>query len=202
VHLTDVMRRRRLAACNQHRRLVSDWLSCQPYREARLTGRDLPPAQKGSASGADAFGRKHFLGQISPSALAQLAKDERWKVREKAAMFAEEDAAGFRGFAGRLARREQSRRHSCERARPSRKRSGSIPPNAARSLRLLGEALDPALEHAAMFSAIATRAFDLDTLRAVSAPRVIRRRLVVSRSIDKGRSVQKDAFVGNGQPAH
>ena len=53
------------------------------------------------------------------------------------------------------------------------------PPERAALLALFSAPLDPALEHAALFAALTTRCFDLETLRTSANPAAIRRLLRV-----------------------
>ncbi|MSU50899.1 MAG: c-type cytochrome [Opitutus sp.] len=71
----------------------------------------------------------------------------------------------------------------------------NAPAQRAALLKMLGEPLEPTLEHAAMFTAIATRAFDLGALRDAATPTLIRRLLVVLERAAND-SATKDALLG------
>lgn len=61
-------------------------------------------------------------------------------------------------------------------------------------LALLGEKVDPALEHAAMYAAITTRCFDLATLRQASAAPLVRRLMLIVEQTAREIPVQDALF--------
>lgn len=135
---------------------------------------------------ADAYGRDIAWNGLSPSELRQLASDPRWKVREKAAArLARTAPAGSTVSPAVLLedRAPLARLRALEAIARSRRIDDA---QRAALLELLARPLDTALEHAALFAAIATRAFDLKALDAATAPRVIRRLLVVLRETATG----------------
>ena len=128
---------------------------------------------------ADPYGRTVQWERQTPATLAVLAKDERWMVREKATARITQAARIGATVTPELlldAARPQAQLRACESLARAKKIDSA---QRAALLRLLGEPLDPALEHGAMFAAMATRAFDLEGLRAATAPRVIRRLMVI-----------------------
>jgi putative heme-binding domain-containing protein len=61
-------------------------------------------------------------------------------------------------------------------------------------LALLGEKIDPALEHAAMYAAITTRCFDLATLQEAKAAPLVRRLMLIVEQTAKDVQVQDSLF--------
>lgn len=149
--------------------------------------------KKGQKPVANAFGQDIAWNNLSPAALAKLTNDDRWKVREKATALvkASQPAAPITPaqLLDKSKPREQLR--ACEAIAQSKRIDT---PQRTALLKLLGEPLDPALEHAAMFAAMATNAFDLAALREASSPRVMRRLLVVIEQSTKDETV-RDALL-------
>lgn len=127
---------------------------------------------------ANAYGQGIQWNNLAPPALAKLAQDERWKVREKAtALLAMRQPVVPVTSAQLLdASKPLARLRAYETIAQSKKIDAS---HRNALLKTLAEPLDPALEHATMFAAMATGAFDLATLRAATAPTVMRRLLVI-----------------------
>ncbi|MBI4626173.1 MAG: c-type cytochrome [Verrucomicrobia bacterium] len=134
--------------------------------------------RKNHMAAADPYGLKIHWGTLAPAALAKLRDDDRWMVRERA----------VRLSAAASAAPAVSPRELLDPARPRARRQAWE--SIARSKRIdagqrealgqtLAEPLEPALEHAAMFAAIATNAFAVDTLRGVTSSTLARRLFVV-----------------------
>jgi len=127
---------------------------------------------------ANAYGQDIQWNNLAPAALAKLAQDERWKVRERAAALVAMRQPVLPVTSAQLldARKPQARLRAYETLAQSKKIDAS---QRSALLKTLAEPLDPALEHATMFAAMATGAFDLATLRAATVPNVLRRLLVI-----------------------
>lgn len=137
----------------------------------RLRKQGQPPV-------VDAYGQKIDWKNLSSGALAQLSTDKRWKVRERAAALrrVQQPVVGPTAAVLLDAANPPAQLRACE----AIARSKQIEPAQRRALlQLLGTPLDPALEHAAMFAAITTRAFDLAALREAKEPTLIRRLMVI-----------------------
>ena len=150
--------------------------------------------KKGQPRMADAFGQNIQWGNLRTGELEQLATDERWKVRAKAtALLAQTSGRNGAATSPQLldASQPQMRLRACEAIARAKRIE---PAQRAALLSMLGEPLDPALEHAAMFAAMATQAFDLATLREAASPRVTRRLLVILEQSSADQSV-RDALL-------
>jgi putative membrane-bound dehydrogenase-like protein len=138
--------------------------------------------KKGAAPVRDPYGLEIAWANLSPAELTKLrTSDPRWMVREKAmnltgGEFPALDAAKL------------TRAQLLDRSQPfARLRAWEAVAHAKQLaagqrealLEMLLENLEPTLEHAAMFAAIATRAFDLQALRQAAEPALIRRLMVV-----------------------
>ncbi len=136
----------------------------------------------GSAVPADPRGLGIAWEKLDPPALAALAADPRWTVRERAARLLAARQTPAPVVPARLldAARPADQRRACE----ALARAGSATPAQRTALlALLAQPLDAPLEHAAIFAAIATKAFAADALAAARAPAQIRRLLV---ALDQG----------------
>ena len=127
---------------------------------------------------ANAYGQGIPWETLTPDALVKLAQDERWKVREKAAALIAMRQPVMPVTSAHLldASKPLARLRAYETIAQSKKINAS---QRSALLKTLAEPLDPALEHATMFAAMATGAFDLDTLRGATAPNVMRRLMVI-----------------------
>jgi putative membrane-bound dehydrogenase-like protein len=132
---------------------------------------------------ADPYGEQIAWDTLSPAQIAKLANDnDRWMVREKAmrlsarAEFPMPDGAAVtpRDLLDRT--QPFARLRACE-AIAHAKRFAPGQQDALRDL--LGESLEPTLEHAAMFAAIATNAFTIESLRQANAPTLLRRLMLI-----------------------
>ncbi len=142
---------------------------------------------------ADAFGLKVQWDKLTPADVSRFANDDRWMVRRRAVALgnanrrSEEPAlADLRATAQPIVRLR-----ACE----AIARAKRIDPAQREALlAMLGETLDPALEHAAIYAALTTRCFGLETLRQAVAPVVIRRLMVV---VDQSATdaAERDALV-------
>ncbi|PAW63442.1 MAG: hypothetical protein B9S34_14385 [Opitutia bacterium Tous-C1TDCM] len=136
----------------------------------------------GAVVPADPRGLKIDWQKQTPPALAELARDPRWTVRERAARLLAARQTTPPVDPARLldATRPADQRRACEAL--ARARTLTAEQRAA-LLSLLAQPLDAPLEHAAIFAAIATQAFDAATLSAARIPAQIRRLLV---ALDQG----------------
>ncbi|WP_414661205.1 PVC-type heme-binding CxxCH protein [Horticoccus sp. 23ND18S-11] len=134
---------------------------------------------------ADPYGREIAWDQLTPAATQALTNDARWKVSTRAAALVAKAAPAVGANAALLGASTPppARRRALETIAAAKRIDAS---QRRALLAMLGEALDPALEHAAMFAALATRCFDLETVRAASVPAAIRRllRIVEQTSAD------------------
>ncbi len=156
--------------------------------------------RKGAAPVRDPYGQGIPWATLAPAELQRLrTADPRWKVRERAMQltggeFPLLQPAGL-GRAQLLDRSQPFARLRAWEAVAQAKRLEAGQREAL--LEMLGEPLEPSLEHAAMFAAIATRAFDLTTLREAASPAVIRRLLVILEQSTRERDPSvHDALVG------
>ncbi len=138
--------------------------------------------KKGAAAVRDPYGLEIPWATLPPSEVKKLrTADPRWMVREKAM-----NLTG--GEFPALNAATLTRPQLLDRSQPfARLRAWEAVAHAKQLasgqrealLEMLGEALEPTLEHAAMFAAIATRAFDLQTLRRAADPTLTRRLMLV-----------------------
>ncbi len=127
---------------------------------------------------ADPYGRTIAWDRQTPAQLAQLATDDRWMVRKKATALQVVPRRDPAATAEIL--RASANPHATRRALEAIAADKRItPPERAALLALFSAPLDPALEHAALFAALTTRCFDLETLRTSANPAAIRRLLRV-----------------------
>ncbi len=148
---------------------------------------------------ADAYGQKIDWKSLSRAALAQFSTDDRWKVREQAAARLRVQQPEIAPAAAVLldVKNPPAQLRACE----AIARAKRIDPEQRQALlELLGSPLDTALEHAAMFAAIATRTFDLSTLRQATEPKLMRRLMVILEQATPDDAV-RDALLtlANGQ---
>ncbi len=140
--------------------------------------------RRGAAPVADPYGLKIAWDELTRAGLARLASDPRWRVREKAAAWSralEKPGAADTSASALLdPARPRARLHALE----ALARSGRIDDAQREALRAtLAEPLDPVLDHAAIFAAIATRAFQVGDLAGAASPELVRRLLV---ALDQG----------------
>ena len=127
---------------------------------------------------ADPYGLKIAWERQTPADLEKLAADDRWMVRKKAAALTPVPHRTPSATADIL--RYSSDPHVTRRALEALAAGKRISaPERDALLALFAAPLDPALEHAALFAALATHCFDLETLRAAVHPAAIRRLLRV-----------------------
>jgi putative membrane-bound dehydrogenase-like protein len=132
---------------------------------------------------ADPYGTEIAWQSLGREEIAGLGKsDSRWMVREKAMRLSGTAefpmTTGAAVTARELLDRNKpfERLHACEALAQAKRLE---PAQREALLAMLGESLEPTLEHAAMFAAIATRAFDLNTLQAGSGPVLVRRLMLI-----------------------
>jgi len=115
---------------------------------------------------------------LAPGDLTKLLDDDRWMVREKAAGLRARAQPAVPAVAGDLLAVDEPHRRL--RAAESFAQSPRLDESRRHALRqMLGEPLEPVLEHAALFAAITTRAFGLDDLRRASSPLLVQRLMMV-----------------------
>ncbi|MDO8543829.1 MAG: c-type cytochrome [Opitutaceae bacterium] len=125
---------------------------------------------------ADAYGSKIDWSALPPAELDKLRTDPRWMVREKATRLSTPKGPATI-TAGDLL--DSTRPHGQLRALENIARSRRLGVDHRDALlQLLAAPLDATLEHAAMFAAINTNAFNVETLRAATN-RMLARRLIV-----------------------
>lgn len=135
---------------------------------------------------------------IRKEAATTLMNDARWRVRERAARIVnpvpDVDATPGALLNSTLPRAQLL---ACE----SIARSGSInPAQRGALLSLLAQEIDPALEHAAMYAAIVTRAFDSQTFHETANSRQMRRLLqVVSQMSNEPMETRRIALLARQQ---
>lgn len=145
----------------------------------------------GRVSPRDPYGREIAWATLSPSELASLRNDDRWMVRERAVRLTTNGVPAVTRQILLDAGNPHQQLLACETL--SRAKRADADQRAA-LLTLLDQPLDPAREHAALFAAVATRAFDLGALRSAVSPTVTRRLLVVLEQIS-GDPVLSDALL-------
>lgn len=156
--------------------------------------------RKDAAAVRDPYGREIPWKTLSRAELTKLrTTDPRWKVREKAMSLT---GGEFPALEGSKMTRAQllDRQHPLARLRAweavAHARQLEVGQRDA-LLTMLGENLEPTLEHAALFAAMATRAFDVDTLRQATEPPVIRRLMVILEQLARDRDpAGHDAVLG------
>src|SRR5690606_31301168 len=138
------------------------------------------------AAPADPYGLAVKWDQLPPGELAALAADPRWTVRQKAARLTwqPDSAETVSKLLATGTPPEQLR--ACAALAQSRELGSG---DRATLLRLLGEPLEPALEHATMYAGIATRGITLADLHQARSPRLIRRLMMVIEQSDPEPSV-------------
>ncbi|MBI4626176.1 MAG: c-type cytochrome, partial [Verrucomicrobia bacterium] len=143
--------------------------------------------KRGHVVQPDPYGREIAWATLPPAELARLRTDDRWMVRERALRL----TANLRPTAARPAlldaREPHAQLHACETIAHAKRLE---PGQRDALLALLGQLLDPALEHAAMFAAIATEGFDLGTLRAAASPTLVRRLMVINEQTARDAAAQ------------
>ena len=134
----------------------------------------------------DPLGLNIAWSTLPSSEAARLMGDSRWMVRREAAAAA---GARPRNLLADLQDASQPRLQldACEAIAHARRIE---PAQRDVLLNLIGKPLDPALEHAAMFAALATRCFGLKDLRSVVAAPAIRRLLLVLEQTTADATVQ------------
>lgn len=148
---------------------------------------------KNTRRAADPYGAKIAWDKLPSGEVTKLLTDDRWMVREKAARV---NAANHPAVLAADALMSSSTPRTRLRALEVIAKAKQIDPaQRARLLAMLGETLDPALEHAAMFAAIATRCCDLEQLRQAASPALTRRLLLVVEQTAPDSSL-RDAVLG------
>jgi len=133
--------------------------------------------RRGQVPPADPYGLAIPWAALSPAETVALQTDDRWMVRERAVRLA---ARGLRPVATARELLDTANPHGQVRACELIARARRIDPGQRDALlKILGAPLDPALEHAALFAAIATGTFDGETLRQAASPTLIRRLMIV-----------------------
>lgn len=127
---------------------------------------------------ADAYGLKIQWDNLRPDETTKLLNDDRWMVRRKAAAVTRIGTQDHPATVAEL--RDASRPMTQRRALETIAKTKRIEPAQRDALlALLGGPLDPSLEHAAMYAAIATRCFDLQALERAAGPTLIRRIMLI-----------------------
>lgn len=135
----------------------------------RVRRRGAPPV-------ADPHGLRIAWDHLPRAELERLARDDRWRVRQRAAALLPAPARDTSAAAVRDATQPRRQRHALEEIADTRR----IDPEArAALLEVLAAPLDPALEHAAMYAALATGCFTPAALAGIREPAALRRLLRV-----------------------
>ena len=125
----------------------------------------------------DPYGEKINWASLSPAELTRLQTDARWKVRERATWLAADKRPMVVTARDILdASRPHARLRALEQLARTRKADAA---QGKAVFEMLAQSLEPALEHAAMFAAIATKAFTADTVRSAASAVRTRRLLLV-----------------------
>ena len=129
------------------------------------------------AARPDPWGRKINWATLPPEELTKLLDDDRWIVREKAAVLRARAQPAVPATGDLLAVDQPHRRM---RAAESFAQLSGLDDGRRDALRqMLSESLEPVLEHAALYAAIATQAFSLEDLRRATVPSLVQRLMLV-----------------------
>ncbi|MEY4941772.1 MAG: hypothetical protein RIQ93_3507, partial [Verrucomicrobiota bacterium] len=149
--------------------------------------------KKNAPQVANAYGQDVAWDKVTSADLTRLATDDRWMVRQRAAAISQKSRAKEAPGLADLSPTAKAilRLRACEAIARAKRIE---PAQRDALLAMFGENLDPALEHGAIYAALTTRCFNLETLRQASSPVVIRRLLV---AVDQSATdaVERDALV-------